>query len=256
MTFLLKLWSNTLAPLLGERRCYACFAPFYRQKEKEELHFCSPCTQLLVRKTAGYCPACGEPAAWEKLPLMLCGNCLITLPPWKSLLYHNEYNGLLRQLLLGLKFKNRLANAKALGHLLAGHPGLCKDTFDFMVPIPLHKQRLAKRGYNQAVELAKHTLMAMRISKRLAPDLLCRERNTPPQRGLNQKERTANIRNAFVASKKVRGQRILLLDDVMTTGATLHSATNTLLDAGATCVTIAIMARTGRHRWNTEFRSL
>ena len=118
------------------------------------------------------------------------------------------------------------------------------DEADRLLPIPLSRQRLAERGYNQSWLLAR----------RLAPDkadasLLLRIRHTPAQRTLPRAERLTNLKGAFalepLRAHEVRGQRLLLVDDVMTSGASLHTAASVLLEAGAQQVNALVLARTG-----------
>lgn len=250
---------------------------------QENFFFCPYCAPFLKRRDLGFCPLCGELTSDEHLPTALCGSCLQERPPWDSFIFYGEYSRLLRQLLLDLKFKGNLINAYVLGQLLAGHPAfhsfaweknkkesgwkrLCSPALpcfkakklflagtsvkqalipiDVVIPIPLHSNRLYTRGFNQSHELARHLLAALSKKSLLRPHLLHRKRNTSPQRGLSKEERKDNIKNVFLAAQDVAHQHILLVDDVMTTGSTLRSATNTLLQAGAASVHVAVIART------------
>jgi ComF family protein len=107
--------------------------------------------------------------------------------------------------------------------------------------MPLHPARLRERGFNQALELARPLAGG---ALRLAAGALIRTRDNPPQRGLSRNERKRNIRGIFSAAAAAHGQTVLLLDDVLTTGATLREAARALLDAGAAAVDVAVLART------------
>lgn len=234
-----RLWDL----LASERRCPAC-ASVYAFRDRRETLFCPECALALARREKGYCPDCGEPAAWPDLPLAPCLRCLENPPAWDTFLFHGLHQGLLRQLLLGLKFHGQVALAYSLGRLLAGHPGLSGLSADCVVPVPLHMHRLARRGYNQALELAGP--LADRLELPCEPGLLERVRATVPQTGTSLAARKQNTRGAFAASSEVRGARVLLLDDTVTTGSTLAAATAALLDAGAGGVSVIAVSRTAR----------
>lgn len=207
--------------------------------------FCPACAAQLQRRKAGYCPRCGELAVWPTLPVACCARCLADPPPWESFAFHGMHSGLLRRMLIRLKFSEQVLLGHALGALLARHPVLRALPADAVSAVPLHRQRLVRRGYNQAVELARAVALARNLP--LLPDLLTRTRNTPPQEGKNRAQRKTNPLGAFAAHPGVRGMRVLLLDDVLTTGATLEEAVRTLLRAGATAVHVAVVSRTARH---------
>ena len=147
-------------------------------------------------------------------------------------------------MLLGLKFHGQVALAHSLGRLLAGHPGLADLSVDCVVPVPLHMHRLARRGYNQALELAGP--LAARLKLPCEPGLLERVRATVSQTGTSLAARKQNTWGAFAAAPGVRGASILLLDDTVTTGSTLAAATAALLDAGASGVSVIAVSRTAR----------
>jgi ComF family protein len=151
-------------------------------------------------------------------------------------------------LLHRLKFQEQLLQGHALGSLLARHPSLQDLRVDAVVPVPLHDARLTQRGYNQAMELARPVAAA--LGRPLEPRWLIRTRNTPPQRGKGKDGRRENILHAFTGvhhpKRSLRGKDLLLLDDIMTTGATLADATRALLEAGAGTVHVAVVSRTAR----------
>lgn len=231
------------APLAGERRCPACAAVYETREQARDL-FCPDCSALLPRREKGYCPDCGEPAAWPELPLIPCLRCLEQPPLWSGFFFHSLHQGLLQRLLLSLKFHGHVSLAHPLGCLLARHPDLADVHVDCVVPVPLHKSRLARRGYNQALELARP--LAVRLQRPCRPNLLTRVRATPPQTGGSLAVRQQNTWGAFAGSPDALGKRILLLDDTVTTGSTLRAATAALLEAGASSVRVAAVSRTAR----------
>lgn len=233
--------------LARERRCPACAAVYVPDsRDRKAAIFCPACASALKRREKGYCPGCGEPAAWPELPIAPCLRCLETPPLWDGFLFHGLHQGLLQHILLRLKFHGQVVLAHPLGLLLALHPDLAGLSADCVVPVPLHQGRLARRGYNQALELARP--LAGRLGLPCEPRLLERTRATPPQAGASLAVRKQNTWGAFSASAGVRGANILLLDDIVTTGSTLAAATAALLEAGAAGVSAAAVSRTARLR--------
>ena len=231
---------RSLWALLCEQRCVACGTPV-RQPQDKEPALCPRCEPRLERRTGGFCPRCGDIMGWADQVPALCGHCLAHTPPWGQFFFHGVYEGQLRDLLLRLKNGHELALAHCLGAMLARHPGI-PGGYDALVPAPMHPQRLRARGFNQALEIARPLAAALGVP--LAPHFLHRPVVARPQTGLSHKERRANLEGVFTASPDVQGVRVLLLDDVATTCATLEKASNTLLAAGAAAVDVVVVART------------
>jgi len=144
----------------------------------------------------------------------------------------------------GLKFAQDLATARLLGELLAGKSASDSgERTAIVVPVPLHRKRLAERGYNQALEIAR-SLSAN--GYRLDPGCCQRHKPTSAQSDLPASARKGNVHNAFSVSRRLEGRRVLLIDDVMTTGATLNELARTLKKAGAERVEARVIARTGQ----------
>lgn len=148
-------------------------------------------------------------------------------------------------MLLALKFKDAVQIGHYLGSILAYHPLLHTLPVDSVVPIPLHAKRLAARGYNQSMEIARPVATHLGIA--LQPELLLRVRSTAPQSGYSLKERQENIFGAFSCSAEAKGRRILLVDDTFTTGSTVEAAARALKQAGAASLSVAVVSRTPRH---------
>ena len=235
---------DALLRLFHEERCLACAIPVLPQdRPTPSPALCPACARLLRRRSTGFCPGCGELAAHEHAEPGLCGDCLRDPPPWRHFLFHGEYAGLLRDLLLQFKFSTGLAQGRLLSALLAMHPELPLLEANAIVPIPLHLNRLRERGFNQAQELAGPVAAHLGIA--LHPELLTRRIHTPPQMRFPLDERRLNIRGIFVCPGKIAPHtRVLLVDDVATTCATLREAANTLLAAGAATVDVLVAART------------
>lgn len=219
--------------------------------------------------SALYCPACLAEIRWIRSPKCsvcgipfwgagetdhVCGNCQIHPRPFVSAEAVGIYEGPLRSAIHALKYDGKLRVARVLGrslYLKANESGLRK-TADLIVPVPLHPARLRKRGFNQSILLVQQW-DCFRDSSMDAPrkPMVCREalqriRNTRPQMSLGKKERQTNIVGAFKVGRGIHleGKRILLVDDVLTTGATVAECAQVLLKAGAAKVDVLTAART------------
>lgn len=197
------------------------------------------------------CVLCNAPSG-AGLVCAACGADLPWLPPpvaSSALFAPLSYEYPVDRLVLGAKFQRRLSHARALGELLAGAlearagsagPGLAARP-EVLLPVPLHPRRLAERGYNQALELARP--VAERLGLELAPRLARRQRATAGQTGLSRAARRRNVRDAFVAGD-CTGLRVAVVDDVVTTGSTVAALVRALRASGAAGVEVWAAART------------
>lgn len=169
----------------------------------------------------------------------MCGRCLAQPPHYDRTLAVFNYGFPLDKLLQAFKYAHRLSLAPFFGRLLAEEAAGCSA--DLIAPLPLHRTRLRERGFNQALELARPVAHA--LGKPIDTDCCTRIRHTAAQAGLPWRERAKNIRGAFHCAKELQGKRILLVDDVMTTGASLNECARTLKLHGAEEVTLLVVAR-------------
>jgi len=218
------------------QRCELCVA-----RTKGTL-LCDECERSLPRVAAA-CPVCGLPSEASRA----CGTCVALPPPFTATVAAFVYAFPTDRLLQRIKYGGRIALAEWAGAALATVVGTAlptrsaRDRPDRIVALPLASSRQRERGFNQAREIAVH--VASRTGLPLAASL---ERIVagPPQTTLPWAERRRNVRGAFAVSSSVRGARIALIDDVMTTGATLAEAARTLVAAGAERVECWVVART------------
>lgn len=232
----LARWLGRLGLL--ESRCPAC-----GRLQEGPARPCPDCARALAPRPGGFCPGCGALAGDPNMPPLLCGQCRSEPKPWDLLHCHGPYQGLLRDLILRYKFQRGLGLGRLLQALTmeAFRPGAERP--EIIVPVPLHPRRLVWRGYNQSLELARR--LSARSGIPLAAKALRRVRLTTPQVRVPGPRRRENVRDAFAADPAlVSGRRVLLLDDVLTTGATLEEGTLTLKRAGAVRVEVLVLAQT------------
>ena len=218
-----------IASLLFGGSCFIC-----RGAARELL--CSACAAELPRLRRPVCPRC----ALDSPGGALCGRCLRERPTYDATRAALAYEFPADALIQALKFRGELALAPLLAALLAER--LDSERVDHVVPVPLSRERLRRRGYNQAVEIARH------LSREgLAPMLCERTRDAPPQMELPYDARQRNVRGAFRCTRELIGATVAVVDDVMTTGATLDELARTLKRAGALRVVNWVVARTPPH---------
>lgn len=211
------------------RRCVLCDAPTRDER------ICGGCEAELPRLPLTRCAVCAVPLVSG----LVCGACL-QKPPWfdrvaAAFAYDFPIDALIR----AFKYGGRLALAPVLGEALSGSAA---PDADVLVPMPLAPRRLSERGFNQALEIARF------VSRRHGIPIVatgCRKPiETPPQAALPWKERAKNVRRAFVCDVPLEGLRVAVVDDVLTTGATLNELARVLRKAGAVSVTGWVVART------------
>ncbi|MGH8674151.1 MAG: ComF family protein [Burkholderiales bacterium] len=198
---------------------------------------CAACDADLPRLGRALCPRCAVPSASGAI----CGRCLAHPPRFDATVAALAYRFPADVLVHALKFRGELALAALLARLLAERIA-SEPPVHFVLPVPLAARRLRERGYNQALEIARHVARA--TGARLAPEMCERARDTPAQTDLPWAERAGNVRGAFRAGRGLDGATVAVLDDVMTTGATLDEIAAALKDSGASYVVNWVVART------------
>ena len=234
--------------LLYPPRCAGCDVVI---GERDDV-FCPPCALTLVPSESA-CPTCARPSPARERPPP-CLACLQRRPRVDGAWAGYEFGGALGDAVRRLKWGGMPELAPALGRLLDGAvergPPWLRDV-DVIAPVPLHRRRLRAREFNQAALLAAAMQDAARA--RAAPfgevpldaRALVRTRDTPPQTGLSALQRRRNVLDAFIVrdAERVRGRRVLLVDDVLTTGATADACAAALAKAGATTVLVLTLGR-------------
>lgn len=222
-------------------RCIGCGESVGRQGE-----LCAGCWSGLRFLQPPWCRCCGRPLPHAAAGAPLCGACALSEPVYDRARAALAYDDASRGLILAFKHGTRLAGAATFAQWMAAAGRDLLQDADIVAPVPLHRWRLLRRGYNQAAILGQ--LVAGSAGRRWCPDLLERRRATASQQGLGASARARNITaSAFrVANRHVAaldGARVLLVDDVMTTGSTLGACTAVLRSAGAEHVDALALAR-------------
>ncbi len=199
---------------------------------------CSDCWARIDRYTGPACRICSEPLG--SAHALTCSRCLKAPPPFSRVISYGLHRGPLKEAVNLLKFASARRLAGELARLMASSLQLPRA--DCIVPVPLSARGLRRRGFNQTMLIGRH--LAWAIGVPLEADLLYKEKETAPQVGLASRERAANLRGAFKTRRSlVGGEKILLLDDVVTTTATARECSKTLLGAGAAEVVVASVSR-------------
>lgn len=234
-----RLFFHAILDIIYPPRCFGC------DKDIDEGLICGQCFTKLTTSALGTCPICGLPKASDEEclhPLIASGFASIVLtriraigtytPPYKGLVHNFKYQS-----------KTKLAKILGLGltNLITTDPILSRA--DYIVPIPLHPARKRERGFNQSLLLAQETSAGCGFK---LIDCLRRSKNTKSQTQFNYKSRIDNIRGAFELKQKfqplLKNKRAILVDDVITTGATLTEAARVLINNGVSEVYGAVVA--------------
>jgi len=229
-------WIKKLQRVLFPSTCRLC-----RAAGLPGLELCQACLAELPWLTHR-CSRCALPLPLDT-DISLCFNCINSQPSVDRCTALFDYRPPVDRWIQDLKFAQDLATARLLGELLASK--LAADSGEgtaIVLPVPLHRKRLAERGYNQALEIARSL---SEKGYQLAPGYCQRHKATSAQSDLPASARKGNVHNAFSVSRCLKGHRVLLIDDVMTTGATLNELARTLKNAGAERVEASVIARTG-----------
>ena len=235
---MLQALGATLIDAIYPPRCLACTEP------TERAHGLCPACWRDTHFIAGpVCRRCGVPLIGAE-GADACESCTRHPPAWDRGAAALVYAGAGRRMVLGLKHGDRLDLVRPLaGWMAAAGRGLLADA-EMVAPVPLHWTRLVRRRYNQSAELGR--ALARTAGRRFVPDLLTRRRATAPQDG-GREARAANQAGAFALTQRhagaVAGRRVLLVDDVLTSGATLSACADCLRGAGAAGVDVLVLAR-------------
>lgn len=232
---------DTLMDIVYPRRCGGCDGAV----ETAGMNLCWSCLAQVAVVTAPYCSICGDPADGRVDGAYTCSWCAAARPHFDAARSAARYRGPLKRALQAMKYEGQLHLSGDLAQLIMACAGAhyASRRFDAVVGVPLFAARERSRGYNQAVLLARRVadVLGVPVSRRC----LARVRATPSQTSLSARARAMNVKDAFDVRDVgwVEGRRFLLVDDVMTTGATVNECARMLKRAGAAGVWVVTVAR-------------
>lgn len=229
LTSAVQAFKHALVGLLPAQPCLLCGAM------SRHGVWCEACNAALPHVSDSRCPICALPSPQNQI----CGQCLRQPPPFELTVSAFDYVFPLNKLIQAFKFSQQLPLAQQLADALDRRIQLLPDA---IIPMPLHPLRLRERGFNQSLLLAQR--LAARRHLPLLNNVCQRIRHTTPQSTLAWKERGKNMRKAFECSGEVSGKHIAVVDDVMTSGASMVAVAECLRQAGAVKVSAWVVART------------
>lgn len=207
--------------------------------------FCSGCLSMFNLISPPLCTACGAPFAYTGGTNHLCEDCIVSRPSFSMARAVGKYDAALLDAIHLFKYHGKISAGKALGKMMAQtrYDSLAIENYSTIMPVPLHARRLRERGFNQSLILAKQ--ISDIFSLPLDFLTLRRKTRTEAQVSLSRKERASNVRGAFEVTdiKAVENKRILLIDDVYTTGSTVKECSKTLMKNGAAEVAVLTLSR-------------
>ncbi len=236
---LLEQAGRAIEASLMPERCVFCGV----NCENGERFVCIGCAEDLPRIDHA-CPRCAQAAGAPLRAGVHCADCQIHPPPFVAARAPFSYEFPVDAAIKALKFRHKLFYVPALGALLENAFAELPPDIDALLPVPLHWQRHAVRGFNQAGELCK----PLRKSTGLPIlETVARSRRTPYQSGLNAKQRRRNLRSVFEVRSAIHATHVLIVDDVITTGETCRELASVLLRAGVDKVSVLAVARATRN---------
>jgi ComF family protein len=226
---------SSLVNILYKQKCLLCDANI--DALGDNIHaLCRACLNDLPWHQKNTCPQCGLSSSGQ-----LCGSCISSPPDFDATTSVFFYDFPIDAMMQRYKYGNMLSLCAFFGQML--RKKVTTNSVDLIIPMPMHSARIKERGFNQALEIAK-VLGKDKLDYKSA----IRHKLTPPQASLPLKERVKNIKGAFKVEADLTGKRIAIVDDVMTTGASLNDLAKTLKKAGASHVECWVIARTLPHK--------
>ena len=216
---------------LAKQNCLVC-----SRTSKEKI--CKNCTNQFIDIPSPFCDICKS----IEIEKNQCQECLKREPLFKNLTVIGMYSGLLKSLIYNYKYEGIKEYSVPFANLLSDKLKNEYKKFDIITSVPLHEERIKKRGFNQSELLGKS--MAKNLKKQYVEAFL-RIKNTKPQFSLSSKEREENLKNAFILNQSIniKNKNVLIVDDIFTTGTTLQEASKLLLDNKANEIYLAAIAR-------------
>jgi ComF family protein len=225
-----KLFSH-----LFPSRCILC-----QKTVNQAIEICPDCYSALPHNE-NCCQVCALPLPDELRNTVICGRCIRLAPEFDYAYSLFRYEGNIIGLVHQLKFGERISHARSIGEMLWSKLHQAGESPDCLLPVPLHDLRLRQRGFNQSVEISR--VIAKKSGITIEYDAVVRHRRTPAQTSLDAKQRKNNIKGAFTVAQALNYQHVLIIDDVMTTGATVNELARLLKKNGVMRVGVMTIAR-------------
>jgi ComF family protein len=230
-----------LADVIFPPQCMACGKVLREGK----LSFCPDCFSQIEFIRSPLCLLCGQPFSEPGEGDHICGDCLLAAPAFSVARALGQYERVLMDVIHRFKYGGKTSLGERLGEFMADYryPSLAITDYSLIMPVPLHPRRLRQRGFNQALILARE--ISRRFSLQLDFSSLQRLVFTEPQVGLGKDRRDLNIRGAFQVpdAGRIKGEKIILVDDVYTTGSTVKECARILMQNKAEQVAVLTLAR-------------
>jgi len=241
--FMFRRLIDGFVDIIYPKTCVACKDKFTGASADNLI--CAKCWEKIKRNMPPFCHSCGRHLDKKSLGKNICPGCLRAKLHFDRAFSPCVYEGVIKELIHEFKYKNKDYLGSPLSKLMIQfikEYRMPMDYLDYIVPVPLHKTKLREREFNQAELLSRH--IANEFKKDLLTDLLYRHRHTKTQTELEIQQRLENVRNSFsvVKFRNIKGKNLLLVDDVLTTGATSSEAAATLKNAGANIVFVLTLA--------------
>ncbi len=237
----MRLLLDSLLQFLLPPQCHCCD----RFLEESERGFCSDCLSGIRWIEPPFCSVCGDPFPSKEAGVHPCGECAKRKKHFATARALGSYEGPLQEAIHRWKYEGKATLTPLFGQwMVEGVKRYWNPcALDLLIPVPLHKKRLRQRGFNQALLLTKRLSRSTGIPFR--GGILKKVRTTLPQVNLSGIERRKSVKGSFAIASRdaVRGKRILLIDDVFTTGATVNECAKVLMAAGSKCVDVLTLAR-------------
>jgi ComF family protein len=233
------MWQKFL-DLLFPRKCIIC------DSADTQRDVCSNCWQKITFITKPYCVICSNPFNYEEDDQAICGHCVIKTPKYDKAISILKYDEHSKKLIHKFKYQDQLHALDYLTSLMVNMSSDIINNVDYIIPVAMHKYKLLKRVYNQAAMLAMQIAKSKKIT--YLPQLLIKKNNSSAQAGLKREHRLENIKNSFQINEKlkhlIKGKNILLIDDVITTGATIDECCKLLRTAGPVKIFVLTLEKT------------
>lgn len=238
-----SIYANALGDLLWPPRCIGCGSKISSGNSPDPYKaFCPVCVDSLVASSSPKCSRCALPFEGTGQD-HICIGCHQKPPPFNRVIAPMLYGGALADAIVRFKYGDSPHLARHLAKFILAAFEKTAVTADVIVPVPLHPRRLRRRGFNQSALLAGHIAAVSHISHQ--PQFIERIRETTSQAGLSRSDRRTNLKGAFqvTAGVAIKKKRVLLVDDVITTGSTIRETARVLKRAGAASIEVVALAR-------------